>query len=803
MKLRLITICVLFYPALRVCANPPKASDFPLYTGRSVCLKCHSKNSPGEEGRKHPCTLEDIPEHDQSFDALTSIHADSIAALSGLVEPPTRSTVCLECHAAAADEGLRWTKKTFQLEHGVQCESCHEAGSLHVESIRSNVKMIRTDHQPLIRRSDREDCKRCHVERPSHQEVLKRNFSLTPGDHEYKTPVQLAVSPDGDRLYITGERADKLIVVDVKQKKVIKEIAVGKRPHGVVVSADGQQVYVTNRAGGTLSVIDAKTLTVTTEVKVGFEPHGVAMDPDGKTIYVVNTADDTMTMVDVESLAVTRKLAMGGSPWWITINPRQRRALVTNVRPRFVRFRDPPQSEISVVDLVNHRVVRRFTVPDANMLQGIEWVPGSDVALFTLMRTKNLIPTSRLAQGWVINNGLGIVWGDGRVDQVLLDEPGHYFPDPMDIAVSPDGKTAIVTSGGADEVAIVNVDKLLDMVKSFSDAQREKILPYHLGMSEKFVVQRLAVGSNPRGVVFSPDGLNAFVVNTLDDSVSVIDIDKRTVSDTIFLGGPTYVTQLRWGEKVFHDADITYGQQFSCHSCHPDGHINGLTFDIEADGIGVHPVDNRTLRGIFDTPPFKWEGTNPSLHRQCGPRLAVFFTRIDPYTPEELDALVYYMCTIERMPNRYRKPEGLTLAQRRGKDVFERAHGNDGQPLSRDKQCVTCHNGAYRTNRESNKVFTTMWFDAPVSIDLGEEMFNTDEFGALGAYYFVDVGVPQKVLDVPHLRDIADSPPYLHNGSANSLEEIWTRFNMVDRHGATADLTRQQLNDLISYLKAQ
>jgi cytochrome c peroxidase len=57
--------------------------------------------------------------------------------------------------------------------------------------------------------------------------------------------------------------------------------------------------------------------------------------------------------------------------------------------------------------------------------------------------------------------------------------------------------------------------------------------------------------------------------------------------------------------------------------------------------------------------------------------------------------------------------------------------------------------------------------------------------------------------DIPHLTDIATSSPYLHNGAAQTLEEIWTRFNMINRHGATHGLTRQELNDLIAYLKTQ
>jgi hypothetical protein len=126
----------------------------------------------------------------------------------------------------------------------------------------------------------------------------------------------------------------------------------------------------------------------------------------------------------------------------------------------------------------------------------------------------------------------------------------------------------------------------------------------------------------------------------------------------IDLGGLKAITKARYGDQLFHSADITFHRQFSCHSFRPDGHIDGLTYDIEPDGIGASPVDNRTLRGILDTGPFKWEGTNPSLQRQCGPRLAVFLTRINPFTPEELSALDHYICTIPRPPNRHRSVGG-------------------------------------------------------------------------------------------------------------------------------------------------
>jgi cytochrome c peroxidase len=43
--------------------------------------------------------------------------------------------------------------------------------------------------------------------------------------------------------------------------------------------------------------------------------------------------------------------------------------------------------------------------------------------------------------------------------------------------------------------------------------------------------------------------------------------------------------------------------------------------------------------------------------------------------------------------------------------------------------------------------------------------------------------------------------PYLHDGSARTLEEIWTVFNPKDTHGVTNDLQKDELNDLIEYLK--
>ena len=118
--------------------------------------------------------------------------------------------------------------------------------------------------------------------------------------------------------------------------------------------------------------------------------------------------------------------------------------------------------------------------------------------------------------------------------------------------------------------------------------------------SPRFVLERVQVGRNPRGVTFSPDGRFAYVANALSDTVTVLDATSFDVTAEILLGGPEEITEVRRGARLFHSAGITYAQQFSCRSCHPDGHTNGLTFDIEADGLGLCVVTGTQRRHQTD-----------------------------------------------------------------------------------------------------------------------------------------------------------------------------------------------------------
>jgi len=711
----------------------PGSDEYDL-VGSYQCGKCHDGPMMGFQFSRWK-----MSRHALAYASLSTPRAFEIAREEGVSGEPRTSGRCLVCHAPGFGQSA---KDSYIIDEGVGCEACHGPGSEYqFEAVMLDSRAAR---QAGLQSPDEETCRKCHEN--AHGKTFEYQKSVASIAHptdklevaesvRYKTPLNLAISPDSKEMYVACEASDSVIVIDVASQSKIDEIPVGGQPHDVTFSPDGRLAYVSNRLDDSVSVIDVRSRKVIRTAPVGDEPHGVLTDPTGRTLYVLNTSEDSISLLDTATMKEIKRLQASRAPWSLAMSPDGRTIHITNTLSRLVEFRKPSISEITILDVKRGIVTNRLEVEGGNLLQGIAWHPSGEFAFFTHTRTKNLVPMTRLLQGWTITNGIGVVWKDGTVDQLLLDESHLAFPDPADVTFTPDGKLALVTSSGSNRVAVVDVDRLIGMLKSATPKERREIIPNHLGKATDFVIKSINTEHSPRGILVTPDGKTAFAVNALDDSITAIDLQRLEAVRRIDLGGPKQITKTRFGEQVFHNAGVTFHRQFSCHTCHPDGHVDGVTYDIEPDGVGASPVDNRTLRGILDTAPFKWEGTNPSLQRQCGPRLAVFFTRIDPFTPEELSAVDNYIATIPRPPNRYR-PLGaeLTPAQRRGKKLFERMMTNDGRIIPRENRCITCHPPPLYTNHSVVDVGTKMQYDR------------------------------EGKFDVPHLNNIYDSAPYLHNG---------------------------------------
>jgi YVTN family beta-propeller protein len=592
----------------------------------------------------------------------------------------------------------------------------------------------------------------------------------------YASPLEMLLSADGARLYVLCQGSDEVRVLNASTFKVVKNIPVGHVPRGFSLSADGQRLFVTNTWDDTVSVIDTKTQAVVATWRVGAEPSGVAEDRAGKRLFVANRISNDVAVLDATTGVEEKRLAAGRGASYITPSPDGTRLYVTHVYPNLTREstamgnRGVPQSEITIIDPVRAVVADR--IPLKSVAHGFHVAFSSDgkLGVVAQLHPKNLVPLAHLEHSGAFADTLTLFGTDvGQPVEVPLDELERYATRPFGVAISPDKSRIYVTSEGAEFVTVIDVPRLLRFAHAHPGSNARD-----LGASASYVVTRIAVGRDPRGMVMTRDGSKLLVANRLDDSISVIDTRTNQEIRTVRLDGPRVITVLRHGEQAFYTSRYSFQGQIGCANCHIDSTFDGLTWDLEPDGFGRDIVDNRLLEDIRDTEPYKWNGGNANLPTECGPRTEKYFWRSENYDDLTLTDLVVYVRHLPLRPNRWRQPDGsLTPAQERGKALFDRSTDKFNKPIAEANRCGYCHSGPKGTSQKS--------------FDVGTKKA-TDSSG---------------LLDTPQLINVALTAPYLHDGTAKTLEEIWTVYNPEDKHGRTNDLTKDELNDLIEYLRTR
>ena len=133
--------------------------------------------------------------------------------------------------------------------------------------------------------------------------------------------VRLAMSPKGDRIYVTARNANSMFVFDTS--KLLRDpdhalegrVPVGSSPVGVEVVDAGQKVVVanSNRFAATsndkqnLTVIDAAKVRAGAGAVLGLIPAGgfpreLRITADGRAILVTNFNSNTLEIVDLSRL---------------------------------------------------------------------------------------------------------------------------------------------------------------------------------------------------------------------------------------------------------------------------------------------------------------------------------------------------------------------------------------------------------------------------------------------------------------------------------------------------------------------
>ncbi|MFP4192276.1 MAG: c-type cytochrome, partial [Candidatus Hydrogenedentota bacterium] len=375
------------------------------------------------------------------------------------------------------------------------------------------------------------------------------------------------------------------------------------------------------------------------------------------------------------------------------------------------------------------------------------------------------LPTTQLERGWMNTSALSIIDLEERewLTTVLLDDVDLGAANPWGVACADEGQSIVVAHSGTHELSRIDRQGLHDKIDRVANGEQVSEVSRNLESIPNdlaFLVdlrERIALpGNGPRGVAIADDNTVA-VTEYFTDSLALVDLSGDTASsvEQILLGEQTELSEVREGEKAFHDADFCFQKWQSCASCHPDARADALNWDLLNDGIG-NPKNTKSLLLSHETPPVMITGIREDAETavRAGFRFIQFVEAPDEMA-EPVDA---YLTALQPLPSPRLADGELSPAAQRGKEIFERAN------------CAECHSGAYYTDGQLHDPGT-----------------GPDEQGL-------------REFVTPYLNEVWRTGPYLYDGGAGTMMDVLTGFNADDQHGATSELTSSELDDVAEYI---
>jgi YVTN family beta-propeller protein len=115
-------------------------------------------------------------------------------------------------------------------------------------------------------------------------------------------PAQLAVSPNGEMLYVAENLADSLAVIDLRSRSIVQRLPAGRYPYGVVVAPDGT-VYVSAWGGSSVAAYASAPagLRAPRWINAGRHPSAMLLNRSGSRLYVASASTDRVSVVDPHS----------------------------------------------------------------------------------------------------------------------------------------------------------------------------------------------------------------------------------------------------------------------------------------------------------------------------------------------------------------------------------------------------------------------------------------------------------------------------------------------------------------------
>ncbi|MDO4587622.1 MAG: hypothetical protein Q4C95_10035, partial [Planctomycetia bacterium] len=216
-------------------------------------------------------------------------------------------------------------------------------------------------------------------------------------------------------------------------------------------------------------------------------------------------------------------------------------------------------------------------------------------------------------------------------------------------------------------------------------------------------------------------------------------------------------TQERRGEVLFHDATICMEHWISCITCHPDGRVDGLNWDLMNDGVG-NPKNTKSLLLSHETPPSMISGIRPDA--ETAVRAGVIHILFSSLSEEDYCAMDEYLKKLRQVPSPFLIKGKLSESAQRGRFLFESSRTG----------CSTCHPEPLYTDLSFHNVHSSEYYD------------NISKF------------------DTPTLSEVWRTAPYLNTGHYRTIRELLIDGKHGNQDGILDKLSDQELNDLIEFV---
>lgn len=568
---------------------------------------------------------------------------------------------------------------------------------------------------------------------------------------DYLAPCDVDWADNSNTAYVTTEAGQQVLVVDTEKKAVTKSIAFPSRLSGLTQGPSGRLYVTGGGAQGRVFIADPNTGVILQTIPVGHSPCAPVLSPDEKKLYVCNQFSNDISIIDLNSGRTIQRVPVIREPVAAVLSPDGRQLLVANLLPNQPADAAHIAAHISVIQTDSFKHATIPLMNGAESIRGLVLSPDGEFLFATHFVARNLVSVTQLGRGWVSTDALSIIRLSDQTLQhtVLLDDASLGFCNPWAIGFAGQKDALVVSAAGSHELARINIDQLLEHIQSLDDSSN---LYNHISLVSAFRERIPLSGKGPRAIATQNN--RAIVAHYFSDTLDFVTLDepRSPVIRTITLAPAKTMSPERRGEMLFNDATLSLQHWISCATCHPDGRTDALNWDLVNDGVG-NPKNAKSLLMMHATPGYMWMALHDDFFEVIQQEIrTVLFAEI---ADEDIRAIMAYLSAMKPEPSPY------LINGKRSEPALR------GQAIFNDNGCIYCHSKPLYTNLRTQN---------------------------LGTFTGQDAG---KRIDTPTLIEIWRTAPYLHDGSAATLEEVIRR-----NHSGRAPLTEEEISDLADYLRS-